>query len=87
MNQVSTFFALLAEYGTAEIPLEAVAEKYFGMDYKTALRRAPTQGLPVPVHKTGSQKSPWLVSAQDLAELIDKRRREAAEDHRRINVA
>ena len=27
MTQVSTFFALMAEYGTAEIPLEKVCEK------------------------------------------------------------
>lgn len=81
---VSSFFALMAEFGTAEIPLESVCDKYFGLDYKTALRRAPAQQLPVPVYKVGSQKSTWLVSAQDLAALIDKQRGEALKHHRRM---
>lgn len=81
---VSTFFALLAEFGSAEIPLEAACDKYFGLDYKIARRRATAQLLPIPAYKTGSQKSPWLVSAQDLAQLIDDRREEALKHHQRM---
>jgi hypothetical protein len=35
---------------------------------------APAGLLPCRVFRLGSQKAPWLVSASDLAELIDKER-------------
>ena len=74
----STYFGLLAEFGEANIPLARVAPKYFGLSFEEARRRAPTQMLPCPVFRLGGQKSPWLVSATDLAELIDRRRGQAA---------
>lgn len=73
----STYFGLLAEFGEAHIPLEKVAPKYFGLSPNEAKRRAVMKLLPVPVFRLSSQKSPWLVSAADLAELIDERRRRA----------
>lgn len=84
---MNTLWLLMAEFNTPDIPLEKVCDKYFGLDYKTALRRAPTQQLPVPVFKTGSNKSPWLVSAADLAKHIDDRRKQAARDHERMQGA
>lgn len=73
----STFFGLLAEFGEANIPLERVAPKYFGLSCAEARRRAPAKQLPCRVFRLGGQKSPWLVSATDLAELIDARRQKA----------
>lgn len=73
----STFFGLLAEFGEANIPLGKVAPKYFGLSYEEARRRAPAKMLPCRVFRLGGQKSPWLVSASDLAELIDQRRQKA----------
>ena len=70
----NTYFGLLAEFGEANIPLAKVAPKYFGLSFEEARRRAPTQLLPCRVFRLGGQKSPWLVSATDLAELIDRRR-------------
>jgi hypothetical protein len=82
VNQVntvnSTYFGLLAEFGEANIPLERVAPKYFGLSYEEARRRAPAKMLPCPAFRLGGQKSPWLISAADLAELIDARREKAA---------
>ena len=75
----STYFGLLAEFGEANIPLERVAPKYFGLSYPEARRRAPARGLPCPAFRLGGQKSPWLVSATDLAQLIDARRERASE--------
>lgn len=72
--KTSTFFALMIEFGTTEIPLSACCKKYFGYDEAEAKRRAATQKLPVPVFRGGSQKSGWLVSATDLAERIDQLR-------------
>ena len=74
----STYFGLLAEFGEANIPLARVSPKYFGLSFEEARRRAPTQLLPCRVFRLGGQKSPWLVSASDLAELIDRRRGQAA---------
>ena len=71
-------FGLLAESGEANIPLERVAPKYFGLCFEEARRRAPAKMLPCPAFRLGGQKSPWLVSAADLAELIDARREKAA---------
>lgn len=75
----STYFGLLAEFGEANIPLERVAPKYFGLSFEEARRRAPAKMLPCPVFRLGGQKWPWLVSAADLAELIDLRREKAAQ--------
>ena len=46
MNINSTYFGLLAEFGEANIPLEKVAPKYFGLSYAEARRRAPAKMLP-----------------------------------------
>lgn len=62
----STYFGLLAEFGEANIPLDRVAPKYFGLSAMEARRRAPTKLLPCKVFRLGGQKSPWLVSAVDL---------------------
>jgi hypothetical protein len=73
----STYFGLLAEFGEANIPLAKVAPKYFGLSYEEARRRAPAKLLPCRVFRLGGQKSPWLISAADLAELIDRQRQKA----------
>ncbi len=73
----STYFGLLAEFGEANIPLDRVAPKYFGLSCTEARRRAPAKLLPCRAFRLGGQKSPWLVSATDLAELIDTRRQKA----------
>lgn len=74
----STYFGLLAEFGEANIPLDRVAPKYFGLSVDEARRRAPSKLLPCRVFRLGGQKSPWLVSAADLAEIIDRQRGRAA---------
>jgi hypothetical protein len=73
----STYFGLLAEFGEANIPLARVAPKYFGLSFEEARRRAAAKMLPCPAFRLGGQKSPWLVSAADLADLIDRRREKA----------
>jgi hypothetical protein len=83
----STFFALLAEFNTAEIPLEQLCGKYFGLEFKEACRRASLHRLPVPAHRGGSQKSPWLIAAADLAKHIDEQRTIAAAEWGKMNSA
>lgn len=70
----STYFGLLAEFGEANVPLEKVAPKYFGLSFAEARRRAPAKRLPCSAFRLGGQKFPWLVSLADLAELIDRQR-------------
>lgn len=81
----STYFGLLAEFGVSEIPLEQICVKFFGLSVPKAKRRACLQQLPIPAYRTGSQKSPWLISAIDLAEHIDKQRVASAKEWTEIN--
>ena len=76
---MNTYFGLLAEFnGRSELPLDEVAPRYFGISARTASIRAGAQALPVPTYRAGdSQKSPWLVSAVDLARYLDEKRAEA----------
>jgi len=69
--------ALLAEFGTGDIELEKISLKYFGLSAAEARRRASLNKLPVAAFRTGSQKAPWMVSAADLAKLIDDSRANA----------
>jgi hypothetical protein len=75
--KTSTYFALLAEFGTGQIPLRQICEKYFGISERLACRRAMLQQLPVPAFHAGSQKSTWLIDAADLASHIDLARDKA----------
>ena len=84
MSMNPTYFGLLAEFGESEIPLERVCSKYFGLSVTKAKRRACMQQLPIPAYRAGSQKSPWLISAVDLARHIDEQRRSAERQWRRM---
>ncbi|MFI2817687.1 pyocin activator PrtN family protein [Vreelandella piezotolerans] len=84
---MNTYFGLMAEFnGRTELPLEEVAPRFFGISPRTAAFRAGAQALPVPAYRAGdSQKSPWLVSAIDLAQYIDMKRAEAREQWKLVN--
>ena len=82
---MNTYFALMAEFETAQIPLKECCDKYFGMSYKEACRRAVTQNLPVPVFRCGSSRSGWLIDIRDLIDLLDRKREEASNDWKRMN--
>jgi len=75
----STYFALLSEFGSSEIPLADCCEKYFGVSPKMAGEKAAQRALPVPTYRVGSQKSGWLVNAVDLANLIEQKLAEGQE--------
>jgi hypothetical protein len=70
--KMSTYFALMAEFGTADIPLDLVCAKYFGLNADQAARRAALNRLPIPAFRASrSQKAPWLIAAKVLADHID----------------
>lgn len=75
---MSTIKTLVAEYGTAEIPLEQICERYLGIGIKVAKERAASAGLPLPAYKT-ARNAPWHVRASDLAALIDAEAEQARE--------
>lgn len=83
---MKTFFALMAEFGTAQIPVERCAA-LFGLSPKKAEEYAGRQKLPVPAFRIGSQKSPWLVDAHQLAEHLDAAKEQARKDWERIQQA
>lgn len=80
---MNTQFALMAVYGTAQIPL-AKCCSLFGLSEKKADEYANKQQLPIPAFRLGSQKSPWLVDAGRLAEYVDKKMQTAQADWERM---
>ncbi len=85
---MNTTFLLMAEFGTADVPLESVAQKYLGLDAKVAKMRAARGELPFPAYRaSGSQKSPWLVRITDLAAWLDEARSRAADDWKKRHAA
>ena len=81
-----TLFLVLAEYGTAQVPVERCAAQ-FGMTANEAKAAARRQGLPVPCYRLGSQKSPWVVDATALAAHIRAKRTEAEADWSKLRSA
>jgi len=78
---LKTVFMLLAQYETPAVKLELICEDYFNMGYRTASQKAKAGSLPVPAFQCGnSQKSTWFVHVNDLAKLIDDRRKQARFD-------
>lgn len=86
MIDTRTLFLLLAEFGTGQIPLDRCAH-HFGLSPDEAKRAAARQKLPVPAFRLGSQKSPWLVSAEALAKYIDTQAQAAQVEWKRVHDA
>ncbi len=85
-TQMKTIFLLQAQFdGRTEIPLAEICSDFLGLSEQEARRRASLQRLPFPVHRLGSQKSPWLVSIGDLAAHIDQQKAAAETDWKKMN--
>lgn len=82
---MNTLFALMAEFNTAEIPLELVAKKWWGLSPVMAKRAAAGRKLPVPAYRGTSKNSPWIIRAQDLANWIDERAAKARREWEAVN--
>ena len=83
---MNTTFLLLDEYGTGQIPLDKSVH-LFGLSAEEAAKRAGRQVLPIPVYRAGTQKSPWLVDAADLAKHLDAMRARAQDSWKRIKAS
>lgn len=66
-------YGLHARFGKDTIPLSEICEEYFGINPKTAQQKARSYDLPLPVFRMDeSQRAPYLVMVNDLAEFIFK---------------
>lgn len=68
---MNTVLLLLAEHGTAHLPLEKVGECYLGVGKDDAYRKAVSGALPFAAFKLGRK---WIVDIRDLATWIDSHR-------------
>lgn len=76
-------FLLMAEFETAQVPLDKCAY-LFGMTPDEASKRAARAVLPVTAYRAGSQKSPWLVDVEDLAAYLRAQKAKADSDRSRV---
>lgn len=82
----STYFGLMAEFGTGTVLLTDICEKYFGLSEAQAQRRAKNHQLPLPIFRAvKSQKSPLLVNISDLAKHLDEMRSIAEKEFIAVN--
>lgn len=87
MYKTHTYFSLLSEYGTSEIPLEDVCVKYFNLELQQARAKAARQELPVPSYKgRRTKKGIWLINAEDLALHLDSERAAARREWEQKNA-
>jgi hypothetical protein len=72
-DEYSTLSILLKRFNYEKvIKLEEICDKYFGINYGTAKKRASKHALPIAAFRLGeSQKQPLMVDIDDLANHID----------------
>jgi hypothetical protein len=80
--RVNTFFVLMAQYGTAVVPLSrAIADYFPHLSEEKFLRKALRGDIKLPIVRIeGSQKSARGVHIRDLADYIDERRAAAVKE-------
>jgi len=82
----STVFALMYEFGSAQIEITKVGAKYFGYaTEKQAKIAAAANKYPFPVCRYGNQKSGWFVEAQVLADYLDATMEKAGKEWKAAN--
>lgn len=79
----STYFGLLAEFGTAHVPVVEIGAKYFGLSEKEAKRKASGNDFPFPIFKAGNNKSVWMADIGIFAEYLDAVKEKAKAEYKR----
>jgi hypothetical protein len=70
-----------------QVPLKEICDSILNISFSTAQRKARLHELPFPTFRLGlSQKSPWLVSLDDLAVFINKQTSTARKDWKRMQL-
>lgn len=84
---MNTLLLLLARYERSPVPLSEICKEFFGIGEKQAAMLAASQALPVPAFKLReSERAGWMVDLRDLAEHIDKKRRQALSDYTEVRT-
>lgn len=80
-----TTLALLSIYKSPLIRLDEISQQYLNLQPEEASRRACRGELPFPVFRMSkSQRSPWVVTADELGGYIDKCSAEARKEWERV---
>ena len=81
----TTAFFLAAQFGGPLIRLSDICEQYLGLTNATATDKPGRGTLEIPVFQLrDSQKAPWIVHLEDLAQYIDQQQAKAREDFRKL---
>lgn len=85
---INRVYLLLAIFNSADVQLEKVVSLYFPhLSEREWKRRASLQQFPFPIFRPErSQKAPWLVNVNALAEYLDKQAADAAKDWRAMSA-
>ncbi|WP_224798197.1 pyocin activator PrtN family protein [Idiomarina abyssalis] len=84
---MKTLLLLLVRYERSPVPLSEICKEFFGIGEKQAAMMAASQALPVPAFKLReSERAGWMVDLRDLAEHIDKKRRQALNDYTEVRT-
>lgn len=81
----STYFGLLAEFGTAHVSVIEIGAKYFGLSEKESKRKASGNEFPFPVFRAGGNKTTWLADIVIFADYLDKVKDKAKAEFKSAN--
>jgi len=81
----STYFGLLAEFGTAHVPVVEIGAKYFGLSEKEAKRKASSNDFPFPVFRAGGNKTCWMTDIVIFADYLDAVKEKAKAEYKSAN--
>jgi hypothetical protein len=84
VNDIDTFYHLMAEFRTIHVKAELVTEKYLGLDRKSTMSKANKGELPFPTFKEKSERAPLLVDLRDVASWLDDLRDRYRSDWRKL---
>jgi hypothetical protein len=74
---MNTAFLLFAQYEKSLIPLEDIAEDYFGLTKAESYRLVNEGRFPIPaIRLRESKRAPYLIHIADLADYLDKIRKQ-----------
>jgi len=84
---VITSLALMSIYRAPAVPLSEICDRYLGLSYEEAMRKAARNELPVPTFRLAeSRKAPVMVSLEELGAWIDQTAEKARAQWQRSQV-
>ena len=82
-----TSLALMSIYRAPAVPLSEICDRYLGLSYEEAMRKAARNELPVPTFRLAeSRKAPVMVSLEELGAWIDQTAEKARAQWQRSQV-